>query len=52
MRRDSMKGVDRVSFGEKARWGYQKTRDLLEILSYNAEITLKGTPAPAQVGQR
>jgi Transposase DDE domain len=29
-----------------------KTRDLLEILGYRAEIAVKGTPAPIQAGRR
>ncbi len=29
-----------------------KTRDLLEILGYHAEIAAKGTPAPIQAGKR
>jgi hypothetical protein len=29
-----------------------KTRDLLEILGYDAEIAVKGVPAPIQVGKR
>jgi hypothetical protein len=29
-----------------------KTRDLLEILGYDAEIAVKGTPAPIQAGKR
>jgi len=29
-----------------------KTRDLLEILGYDADIALKGTPAPIQPGKR
>jgi hypothetical protein len=29
-----------------------KTRDLLEILGYDADIALKGTPAPIQAGKR
>ncbi len=29
-----------------------KTRDLLEILGYQAEIATKGAPAPIQVGKR
>jgi hypothetical protein len=30
----------------------RKTRDLLEILGYDAEIAVKGVPAPIQVGKR
>jgi hypothetical protein len=30
----------------------RKTRDLLEILRYDAEIAVKGVPAPIQVGKR
>jgi hypothetical protein len=30
----------------------RKTRDLLEILDYDAEIALKGVPAPIQAGKR
>jgi len=29
-----------------------KTRGLLEILGYQAEIAVKGTPAPIQAGER
>jgi Transposase DDE domain len=29
-----------------------KTRDLLEILGYDADIAVKGQPAPIQAGQR
>jgi hypothetical protein len=29
-----------------------KTRDLLEILGYHAEIAVKGTPAPIQASKR
>lgn len=29
-----------------------KTRDLLEILGYHADIAVKGTPAPIQAGKR
>jgi hypothetical protein len=29
-----------------------KTRDLLEILDYRAEIAVKGRPAPIQAGKR
>jgi hypothetical protein len=29
-----------------------KTRDLLEILGYDADIVVKGTPAPIQAGKR
>jgi DDE family transposase len=29
-----------------------KTRDLLEILGYHAQIAAKGTPAPIQAGKR
>jgi hypothetical protein len=29
-----------------------KTRDLLDILGYDADIAVKGTPAPIQAGKR